>query len=69
MLSIKDIKVILFTRYSIYKYGLTLHRKSDSEINAIVSRERSCRGWTSQRSYFLAALRKECIRRRLEYCW
>ncbi len=53
----------------IAKYAADLSVKTDEELQAIVERERNCRGWTSQRSYFLAALRQECERRHIKYCW
>ena len=41
----------------------------DEELQATVAHERKVRGWVSERSYFLAALREECEKRHLDYCW
>ena len=57
----------LRAQYEIFKYELTMHRKTDDEICAIVNHEKELRAWCSQRSYYLAALRKECNRRGLAY--
>lgn len=38
-------------------------------LQATVAHERKVRGWVSERSYFLAALREECEKRHLDYCW
>ena len=38
---------------------------SDDELRQTTERERSCRGWTQERSYYLIALRDECKRRGL----
>lgn len=51
----------------IFKYELSMRRKTDDEICAIVDHEKGLRAWCSQRSYYLAALRKECNRRGLAY--
>ena len=42
---------------------------SDEELKATVEHERKVRGWGSERSYFLAALRAECGKRAMAYCW
>jgi len=59
----------LHAQCSILRYRRVLRRKTDDELSTIIERERSCRGWTSQRSYFLTALRQECHRRDVAYCW
>lgn len=41
----------------------------DEKLQATVAHERKVRGWVSERSYFLAALREECEKRHLDYCW
>lgn len=53
----------------INRYCDDLREKTDDELKAIVARERKCRGWGSQRSYFLAALRQVCGERGVAYCW
>ena len=42
---------------------------SDEEVRQTVEHERKGRGWCSERSYFLAALRAECKKRKIDYCW
>lgn len=44
-------------------------KKTDEEICTIVARERSCRGWTTQRGCFLFALRQICNERNISFCW
>lgn len=60
-------KTWLRAQYEIFKYELSMRRKTDDEICAIVDHEKGLRAWCSQRSYYLAALRKECDRRSLAY--
>lgn len=60
-------KTWLRTQYEIFKYELSMRRKTNEEICAIVDHEKGLRAWCSQRSYYLAALRKECNRRGLAY--
>lgn len=62
-------KTWLRAQYSIFKYEFSMRRKTNEEIRAIVDHERGLRAWCSQRSYFLAALRKECHRRGLAYIY
>ena len=59
----------LHAQCSIRKYDVRFRRMSDAELRTVVSRERSVRGWCSERSYYLHALRAECSRRGVEYCW
>lgn len=63
------VKSAVYTQYSISKYRHCLAQMTDDEVETVVARERVCRGWSSQRSYFLAALRLECKSRGLAYCW
>lgn len=42
---------------------------SDERLKQTVDHERKVRGWGSERSYFLAALRGECEKRGIVYCW
>ena len=42
---------------------------SDERLKQTVDHERKVRGWGSERSYFLAALRGECEKRGIAYCW
>ena len=60
-------KTWLRAQCEIFKYELSMRRKTDDEICAIVDQEKGLRAWCSQRSYYLAALRKECDRRGLAY--
>lgn len=41
----------------------------DAKLLETVAHERKVRGWVSERSYYLAALRAECEKRKLAYCW
>lgn len=38
---------------------------SDDELREATEREKRCRGWAQERSYYLIALRDECERRGL----
>ncbi len=67
MLNFLFIKAPWRAKYQIIKFSFYLHRLSDEAIIAHVDRERICRGWCAQRSYFLAALRYECERRGIAY--
>ena len=42
---------------------------SDEELESTVAHERNVHGWCAERSYFLAALRTECKKRGIAYCW
>ena len=42
---------------------------SDERLKQTVDHERKVRAWGSERSYFLAALRGECEKRGIDYCW
>ena len=50
-------------------YAARFAEYDDDELQATVAHERKVRGWCSERSYFLAALREECEKRHLDYCW
>ena len=60
-------KTWLRAQFETFKYVLSMRQKTDEEIRAIVDHEKGLRAWCSQRSYYLAALRKECNRRGLAY--
>ena len=50
-------------------YAARFAEYSDDELRETVDHERKVRGWGSERSYFLAALRGECEKRGIAYCW
>ena len=50
-------------------YAARFSEYDDEKLQATVVHERKVRGWGSERSYFLAALREECEKRHLDYCW
>ncbi|MED9898188.1 MAG: hypothetical protein UE783_08460 [Prevotella sp.] len=50
-------------------YAARFAEYDDEKLQATVAYERKVRGWVSERSYFLAALREECEKRHLDYCW
>ena len=50
-------------------YAARFAAYSDERLKQTVDHERKVRGWGSERSYFLAALRKECEKRGIPYCW
>ncbi len=49
-------------------YAARFAEYSDDELKQTVEHERKVRGWGSERSYFLAALRGECEKRGVTYC-
>ena len=53
----------------ISEYAARFAAYSDERLKQTVDHERKVRGWGSERSYFLAALRKECEKRGIPYCW
>ena len=53
----------------ISEYAARFAAYSDEQLKQTVDHERKVRGWGSERSYFLAALRKECEKRGIPYCW
>ena len=50
-------------------YAARFAAYSDERLKQTVDHERKVRGWGSERSYFLAALRGECEKRGIAYCW
>ena len=53
----------------ISEYAARFAAYSDERLKQTIDHERKVRGWGSERSYFLAALRGECEKRGLAYCW
>ena len=58
-----------FAQARIAHYADRFAEYDDAKLQETVAHERKVRGWGSERSYFLAALRAECEKRKLEYCW
>ena len=54
------------SRISVYAARFAAY--SDERLKQTVDHERKVRGWGSERSYFLAALRGECEKRGIDYC-
>ena len=52
----------------ISEYAVRFAAYSDERLKQTVDHERKVRGWGSERSYFLAALRGECEKRGIDYC-
>ena len=50
-------------------YAARFAAYSDEHLKQTVDHERKVCGWGSERSYFLAALRGECEKRGIVYCW
>ena len=50
-------------------YAARFAEYSDDKLQQTVEHERKVRGWGSERSYFLAALRGECEKRGIAFCW
>ena len=50
-------------------YAARFAAYSDERLKQTVDHERKVRGWGSERSYFLAALRGECEKRGIDYFW
>ena len=50
------------------EYAARFAAYSDERLKQTVDHERKVRGWGSERSYFLAALRGECEKRGIDYC-
>ena len=50
-------------------YAARFAAYSDERLKQTVDHERKVRGWGSERSYFLAALRGVCKKRGIDYCW
>ena len=53
----------------ISEYAACFAAYSDERLKQTIDHERKVRGWGSERSYFLAALRGECEKRGIAYCW
>ena len=53
----------------ISEYAVRFAAYSDEQLKQSVENERKVRGGGSERSYFLAVLRKECEKRGIPYCW
>lgn len=58
-----------YAQVRIAHYAARFAEYDDEMLQATVAHERKVRGWCSERSYFLAALREECEKRHLDYCW
>lgn len=58
-----------YAQARISHYAARFAEDDDEKLQATVAHERKVRGWVSERSYFLAALREECEKRHLDYCW
>ncbi len=56
-------------RVRIAHYAARFAAYDDAKLQETVEHERKVRGWGSERSYYLAALRAECEKRQLSYCW
>ena len=52
----------------ISEYAARFAAYSDERLKQTIEHERKVRGWGSERSYFLAALRGECEKRGIYYC-
>lgn len=52
----------------ISEYAARFAAYSDERLMQTIDYERKVRGWGSERSYFLAALRGECEKRGIDYC-
>ena len=52
----------------ISEYAARFAAYSDERLKQTIDHERKVRGWGSERSYFLAALRGECEKRGIDYC-
>ena len=58
-----------YAQVRIAHYAARFAEYDDEKLQATVAHERKVRGWGSERSYFLAALREECEKHHLDYCW
>ena len=57
-----------YSESRISEYAARFAVYSDERLKQTVDHERKVRGWGSERSYFLAALRGECEKRGIDYC-
>ena len=53
----------------ISEYAARFTAYSDEQLKQTVDHERKVRGWVSERSYLLAALRGEGEKGGIAYCW
>ena len=58
-----------YAQVRIAHYAACFAEYDDAKLLETVAHERKVRGWVSERSYYLAALRAECEKRKLAYCW
>ena len=58
-----------YAQVRIAHYAACFAEYDDAKLQETVVHERKVRGWGSERSYYLAALRAECEKRKLAYCW
>ena len=54
-----------YAQARISHYAARFAEYDDEKLQATVAHERKVRGWGSERSYFLAALRAECEKRNI----
>ena len=54
-----------YAQVRIAHYAARFAAYDDAKLQETVEHERKVRGWVSERSYFLAALRAECEKRHL----
>lgn len=54
-----------YTQARISHYAARFAAYDDAKLQETVEHERKVRGWCSERSYYLAALRAECEKRHL----
>lgn len=58
----------VYAESRISEYAARFAAYSDERLMQTIDYERKVRGWGSERSYFLAALRGECEKRGIDYC-
>lgn len=58
-----------YAQARIAHYAARIAAYDDAKLQETVAHERNVRGWGSERSYYLAALRAECEKRHQAYCW
>ena len=58
-----------YAQVRIAHYAARFAAYDDAKLQETVEHERKVRGWVSERSYYLAALRAECEKLKLAYCW
>lgn len=69
--NLKDIENVMAANAEsrIAFYAARFAAYSDDKLKQTVESERKVHGWGSERSYFLAALRGECEKRGIAFCW